>query len=153
MAAAATSELYSTYLTFLMAKTGSPAAYTQLGDIKNYPDIGSASDMIDMSTLSNASKIGIPGIKNQDAMQFTFNYNPTVYQTIKAYDDNKGHDFAVYFGATVTTSAVTPTGDDGKFEFKGMLSGPVISGKGVNEGREMTVTITPTTDIAFSAAT
>lgn len=41
MAAAATSELYSTYKTFLMQGTGSGTlTYSKVCDIKSYPDLG-----------------------------------------------------------------------------------------------------------------
>lgn len=152
MAAASTDKLYSTYKTYLMQGTGSPIAYSKLCDIKTYPDMGGSPDMIDMTTLSNRSKIGVPGIQNNDAMQFTLNYNPTVYSTLHALADGNAYHFAVYFGGTETNSVVTPTGDDGKFTFDAMLD-VFVSGKGVNEGREMTLTLTPTTDIAFSAPT
>ena len=107
-------------------------------------------DLIDMTTLSNKSKIGVPGIQNNDALTFTINYNPTVYTTLKAYCDGKNYHFGVYFGGTESGATVTPTGDDGKITFDAMAD-IFISGKGVNEGREMTLTLTPTTDFAFSA--
>lgn len=155
MAAAPTDKLYSTYKTFLMQGTGSGTlTYAKLCDIKTYPDMGGSPDMIDMTTLSNRSKIGVPGIQNNDAMQFTLNYNPTVYSTLHALADGNAYHFAIYFGGSenVSTGVVTPTGDDGKFTFDAMLD-VFVSGKGVNEGREMTLTLTPTTDIAFDAPT
>ena len=148
MAAAATSELYSTYKTYLMVGSGSPTSYSKLLDIKSYPDIGGAPDLIDMTTLSNKSKIGVPGIQNNDAMTFEANYNPTVYTSVKAYANGQAYPFAVYFGA----SGDTPDGSDGKFTFNAMLD-IYVTGGGVNEGRGMTVTLTPTSDFTFTAAT
>ena len=151
MAAAATSQLYSIYKTFLMQGTGSGTlTYAKLCDIKDYPDIGGSPDMIDMTSLSNKNKVGIPGIQNNDAMAFTINYNPTVYQTLNALTDGNTYNFAIYFGGTESGGSVTPTGDDGKVTFSGQAS-LYISGKGVNEGREMVFTIVPSTDFDFSA--
>lgn len=153
MAAADVSNLYSTYKTFLMQGTGSGTlTYAKVCDIKSYPDIGGAPDLIDMTTLSNKSKIGVPGIQNNDAMTFDANYNPTVYQTLKALADGTAKHWAIYFGGTENNGVVTPTGDDGKFTFDGILD-VYVTGGGVNEGRSMQISITPTTDFTFTAAT
>ena len=103
-----------------------------------------------MTTLSNKSKIGVPGIQNNDAMTFDANYNPTVYASLQALADGTAKHWAVYFGATVSGTTVTPDGSDGKFTFDGILD-VFVTGGGVNEGRSMTITITPTTDIEFTA--
>lgn len=151
MAAADVSKLYSTYKTFLMQGTGSGTlTYAKLCDVKDYPDIGGAAELIDMTSLSNKSKVGVPGIQNNDAMAFTINYNPTVYQTLKALCDGNVYHFALYFGGTESNGVVTPTGEDGKYMWDGACD-LYISGKGVNEGREMVFTITPTTDFTFDA--
>ena len=113
---------------------------------------GNKVDLIDMTTLSNKSKIGVPGIQNNDAMTFEANYNPTVYTSIKALADGTAKHWAVYFGGTVSGETVTPDGSDGKFTFDGIID-VFVSGGSVNEGRGMTITITPTTDISFTAPT
>ena len=105
-----------------------------------------------MTTLSNKSKIGVPGIQNNDVMTFDANYNPTVYNELLAYADGTAKHWAVYFGASISGSTVTPDGSDGKFTFDGIFD-VFVSGGGVNEGRSMTITITPTTDIDFTAPT
>jgi hypothetical protein len=55
-------------------------------------------------------------------------------------------DFAVWLGGTVSGGSVTPTGSDGKFEFKGQLS-VYVNGGGVNEVVNMTVSIAASTPI------
>ena len=152
MAAPAKTELYSTYKTYLMVGSGSPLSYSEVCPIKSYPDLGGAPDLIDMTTLSNKSKIGVPGIQNNDAMTFEANYNPTVYNELLAYADGTARNWAVYFGASISGSTVTPDGSDGKFTFQGLFD-VFVAGGGVNEGRSMTITITPTSDIAFTAPT
>lgn len=105
-----------------------------------------------MTTLSNKSKIGVPGIQNNDAMTFDANYDPTDYQTLKALADGTAKHFAIYFGGTESNGVVTPTGADGKFTFDGILD-VYVAGGGVNEGRTMQISITPTTDFTFTAGT
>lgn len=154
MAAADASKLYSTYKTYLMLGTpgtGSTISYEKLCDVNNYPDLGSAPELIDMTSLSDSSRKGVQGIQQQDSLSFEVNYNPTVYSTIKALDDGEAHDFGVYFGGTESSGVVTPSGDDGKWLFKAFCSIMVNSGD-VNAGRKMTVTLTPTTGFTFSAA-
>lgn len=113
---------------------------------------GNTLDLIDMTTLSNKSKVGVPGIQNNDALTFEANYNPTVYSELLGYADGTARDWAVYFGASISGSTVTPDGSDGKFTFKGIFD-VFVAGGGVNEGRSMTITITPTSDIDFTAPT
>ena len=54
----------------------------------------------------------------------------------------------MWFGGTVASGVVTPTGTDGKFEFEGQLSVFPVGG-GVNEVVDMTITIAPSTPIAL----
>ncbi len=144
-------QLYSTYKTFLMHGTtsGGTTTYEKLIDIRSFPDMGGSPDLIDCTTLSNKSKIGVPGIQNNDALVFEANYNPTTYAAVKAVCDGLVHDFSVWFGGTESGNTLTPDGSDGKFDFKGMAD-VYVAGGGVNEARTIQITITPTTDIAFS---
>lgn len=105
-----------------------------------------------MTTLSNKSKIGVPSIQNNDAMTFDANYDPTDYTTLKALADGTAKHFAIYFGGTESNGVVTPTGADGKFTFDGILD-VYVTGGGVNEGRTMQISITPTTDFTFTSGT
>ena len=147
-------QLYSTYKTFLMVGTVSSGSTTweKLIDIRDYPEMGGDPDFIDMTTLSNGSKIGVNGIQNNEALAFTANYNPTTFATLKTYDDGNSHKFALWLGGTVSGSTVTPDGSEGKFEWDGTLSCH-LAGGGVNEGRTVNISITPNTDIAFSVPT
>lgn len=154
MAAATGTELYSSFKTYLMQGTGSGTlTYSKLCDINNMPQIGSAPEFIDMTSLSDPIKKGVPGIQSNDSLEFEVSYNPTVYSTIKALDDGTAKHLAIYFGATESGGVYTPSGDDGKFTFDGYVSTPYINSVGVNEGRKMTVTITPCSPFVFSAAT
>lgn len=133
----------STYKAFLMKKGASGSTYTKLIDIKEFPDLGGAPDMLETTTLSDAAQTYIPGIQSQDALEFTANYTKTDFDTLKALEGTEG-EYAVWFGATVSGGVATPTGSDGKFKFGGKLT-VFVTGGGVNEVVEMTISIAPST--------
>lgn len=140
----------STYKAFLMKKgTGQSAAYSKLVDIKDFPDLGGAPEMLETTTLSDAASTYIPGIQSQDALEFTANYTKADYTTLKALEDTEC-DFSVWFGATVSGGVATPTGSDGKYDFKGKLS-VYVAGGGVNEVVDMKISIAPSTVITPGA--
>ena len=136
----------STYKTFLMKK-GTGETYEKLVDIKDFPDLGGAPEMIETTTLSDSMQTYIEGIMSSDALEFTINYDLATYETLLALKGVET-EFAVWFGGTESASGVTPTGDEGKFAFKGYLSARVV-GKGVNEVKEATISIAPSTPIAL----
>lgn len=138
----------STYKTFLMKKGNSD--YAKLVDIKEYPDLFGEPESLDVTTLSDGARKYIPGIKEQDPLKFVCNYLKTDFDTLAALEGTE-YEFAVWFGASVSGGVATPTGDDGKYEFKGYLT-VSINGGGVNEPVDMTITIMPTTVIAPAAA-
>lgn len=137
----------STYKVFLMMKKD--AAYEKLVDIKDFPDLGGSPEMLETTTLSDKMQTYIPGIQNLDALEFTANYTKTDFAKLKQLDGVE-HDFAVWFGGTEEANVLTPTGSDGKFEFKGQLSVFPVGG-GVNEVVDMTITIAPSTPITAAA--
>lgn len=137
----------STYKVFLMMKKD--AAYEKLVDIKDFPDLGGSPEMLETTTLSDKMQTYIPGIQNLDALEFTANYTKTDFANLKELDGVE-HDFAVWFGGTEEANVLTPTGSDGKFEFKGQLSVFPVGG-GVNEVVDMTITIAPSTPITAAA--
>lgn len=137
----------STYKVFLMMKKD--AAYEKLVDIKDFPDLGGSPEMLETTTLSDKMQTYIPGIQNLDALEFTANYTKADFATLKALDGVE-HDFAVWFGGTEEANILTPTGSDGKFEFKGQLSVYPVGG-GVNEVVDMNITIAPSTPITEAA--
>lgn len=137
----------SSYKSFLMKK-GTGETYEKLVDIKDYPDIGGSPETLETTTLSDSMQTYINGIQSSEAMEFTINYTSDIYDTISEMADTET-DFAIWFGGTETGGVVTPTGDEGKFSFKGFIS-IRISGKGVNEVREAVISIAPSTIITKS---
>lgn len=139
----------STYKIFLMMMQGSGSTYAKLVDIKDFPDLGGAPEMLETTTLSDKMQTYIPGIQSLDALEFTANYTKTDFDKLKALE-GQTKKFAVWMGATESGGILTPSGSDGKFEFEGQLSVFPVGG-GVNEVVDMTITIAPSTPITSAA--
>lgn len=137
----------STYKVFLMKKNSS--TYEKLVDIKEFPDLGGSPEMLETTTLSDNMQTYIPGIQSLDALEFPANYTLADFTALKALDGVE-NDYAVWFGGTGEGDSLTPTGSDGKFEFKGQLSVFPVGG-GVNEVVDMTITIAPSTPITMGS--
>ena len=139
----------STYMTFLMHGTTSQGTTTweKLIDIKEFPDLGGAPEMLETTTLSDKMQTYVAGIQSLEAMTFTANYEKDKYTALQALE-HKQEQYAVWLGGTESEGVVTPTGSEGKFSFTGELSA-YLTGGGVNEVRNMTVTIAPSTVIDF----
>lgn len=134
----------STYKVFLMRKNSD---WEKVVDIKEFPDLGGAPEMLETTTLSDRMQTYIPGIQTLDALEFTTNYNLTDYKALKALE-GKEEEYAVWLGGEEAGESVTPTGSEGKYKFKGQLSVFPVGG-GVNEVVDMTVTIAPSTPITL----
>lgn len=136
----------STYKVFLMIKKD--ATYEKLVDIKDFPDLGGEPEMLETTTLSDKMQTYIPGIQNLDALAFTANYTKEKFTELKGMEGTE-HDYSVWFGGTEENGVVTPTGSDGKFDFKGQHSVYAV-GAGVNEVVDMNITIAPSTPITMA---
>lgn len=135
----------STYKSFLMHKNSS--TWEKLVDIKSFPDLGGAPELLETTTLTDGMTTNIMGIQSLDALEFECNYTKEDYTKLKAME-GETLDFAVWLGGTKAGGSVTPTGSDGKFEFKGQLS-VFVNGGGVNEVVNMTVSIAASTPITM----
>ena len=127
----------STYGIYLMHKVSD--AYEKLIDIKDFPDLGGAPEMLETTTLSDGMQTYIEGIQSADALEFTANYTKEDYAKCNALKGEK-ESYAVYFGEE---------GVNGKFEFDGYLSARV-NGGGVNEVVGMTISIAPASEITVA---
>ena len=141
----------STYKIFLMQKaSGTGTSYTKLIDITSFPDLGGTPEMLETTTLSDGAQTYIAGIETRDAMEFECNYTKADYDKLKALEGTEG-SFSIWMGGTVASGVVTPTGSDGKYDFKGYLS-VHINGGSVNEVVKMTVSIAPSSAITTPTA-
>lgn len=139
----------STYKTFLM-HAASGNTYEKLIDIKDFPDLGGAPEMLETTTLSDPMQTNIPGIQSLDSLEFTANYTLEDYTKLKEME-NEDLNLAVWFGGDEEGGVVTPTGDEGKFKFKGRLS-VYVAGGGVNEVTDMKITVAAGTPITMDTA-
>ena len=135
----------STYKSFLMHKVSDK--WEKLIDIKSFPDLGGTPELLETTTLSDGVVTNIMGIQSLDALEFECNYTQADYTKVKALE-GKDNYFAVWLGGTESAGVVTPTGADGKFEFKGQPS-VYVNGGGVNEVVNMTVSIAASTPITL----
>lgn len=135
----------NTYKIFLMIKK--EADWEKLIDIKDFPDLGGAPEMLETTTLSDRMQTYIPGIQSLDSLEFSTNYSLDNYKKLKELE-GKEYEYAVWFGGTELGDTVTPTGSEGKYKFKGMLS-TYPGGAGVNEVVGMPITIAPSTPITL----
>ena len=128
----------STYGISLMFKETTESTYAKLIDIKDFPDLGGAPEMLETTTLSDNMQTYIPGIQTLDALEFTANYSLEDFKKIKNME-GKDYAFAVWFGAE---------GVYGKFSFTGRISA-FPTGGGVNEVVGLTISIAPSTPIVL----
>ena len=135
----------STFKSFLMHKVSDK--WEKLVDIKSYPDLGGTPELLEATTLSDPVTVNIQGIQSLDALEFECNYTLEEYTKLKAME-GVDKEFAVWLGGSNSGNSVTPTGEDGKFEFGGQLA-VFVTGGGVNEVRGMTVSIAASTPITL----
>lgn len=148
----------SSYGTYLMIKATyntesktwtSGSSYTKLVDIKDYPDLGGEPEVIETTTLSDKQQTNILGVESMDVLPFTANYDKETMAKLDALENGEW-DLAVWF--TTKGLSQTPKADDadeGSFEFKGQVRAYPL-GKGVNEVREIQISISNTTPITFA---
>lgn len=120
----------ATMNTKLMYKTS--GEFEKLVDIKDYPDLGSAPELLETTTLTQTERhTNIKGLQDATDLTFTCNYTKADYVKVKALEGSD-EEFQLQLGED---------GIDGKFQWKGELS-VYLTGAGVNEVREMVITIT-----------
>lgn len=135
----------STYKVFLMHDPESTGTYEKLIDIKSFPDLGGDPEMLETTTLSDQMQTFIAGIQSMDGLSFEANYTKEDYKKLLGLK-GKQEKYAVWFGGTGDGSALTPTGEEGKFKFTGQLTA-YPTGGGVNEVVGLNISIAPSTPI------
>ena len=108
----------------------------KLVDIKDFPDLGGAPELLETTTLSDCAQTFINGVQSVDALEFTANYTKEDYQRVKA-DEGKELHYEIEFGEN---------GEHGAFVWQGQHS-VWVTGGGVNEVMEMVIQIAPSTAI------
>lgn len=110
--------------------------YTDLSDLLEIPSLGGSVDKVDVTTLADASKKYINGIKDYGDLAFKFNYAKEQFNTLN------GLTGSVHFKVTLP--------DNTTATFSGE---PSVSLEGVGVGAAMTYTlnISLDSDIDFGA--
>lgn len=126
---------------YLLSHTAAPTALEthKLVDIKTFPDLGGAPNMLETTTLTDGTQTFINGVKQQSVLEFTANYVESDYDAVVSAIATDNY-FAVWFGAD---------GSDGKFDFTGEMS-VYVMGQSVDGVVEMKITIAPTSSITKS---
>lgn len=136
----------SSFKTYLMYKaTVSASSYEKLVDIKEMPDLGSAPNTLDATTLSDPQKVYVNDIYDPGALEFSANYDATDFEKLKKLEGQR-LSFAIWMGAENSTGDYVPTGSEGKFEFEGELA-VWVKGTSVSSIRDMGISIAPATEI------
>ena len=140
---------YKSFLMYAIQEDENIVKWEKLIDIKSFPDLGGAPELLETTTLSDPMTTNILGIQSLDALEFECNYTLDDYTRLKAME---GSDmtFAVWLGGTDGATGAVPSGEDGKFIFGGQLS-VYVNGGGVNEVVNMTVSIAASTPISLGA--
>lgn len=114
------------------------AAFEKLVDIKAFPDLGAAPELLDATTLSDAAQVFVQGIQTTPALEFTANYSKDDYDAVMATAGAE-NEYQLVFG------------DAGSFSWKGTHTAWVV-GSAVNTIVDMKLSIAPSTPIAKTEA-
>jgi hypothetical protein len=109
----------------------SATSLSKVVDIKDFPDLGGAPEVLETTTLSDQIQTYIMGIQGSGMMEFTANYTKADFQAVVA-DANKDLYYALDFGT------------EGTFEWRGQHNAWVV-GAGVNAVTEFKIGIAPST--------
>ncbi len=112
----------------------SAASLSKVVDVKDFPDLGGAPEMLETTTLSDQIQTYIMGIQGSDMMEFTCNYTKADFQAV-LQNANKDLYYALEFGNN---------GSEGIFEWQGRHTAWVV-GAGVNAVTEFKIGIAPST--------
>ncbi len=141
----------NSFRVYLMQGTGTGTlTWVKLVDIKDFPDLGAAPEPLETTTLSDPARTFIPGIENTEQKTFTCNFNNTDYATLAALKGTE-QNVAIWIGASESNGVYTPDGNIAKFTGKGYID-VFVTGAGVNEVVNMTVTLTMTQNFVKESA-
>lgn len=110
-------------------------------DIKDFPDLGGAPEVLETTTLSDDIQTYIMGIQGSGMMEFTCNYTKDDFEAVMEDADTDLY-YALEFG---------DGGDEGIFEWQGQHTAWVV-GAGVNAVTEFKIGIAPSTKPTLKSA-
>ena len=128
--------------TKMFMKRTSDGDFVELKNLQETPDIGAEPETVETTTLANASRIYIAGLKDYGSLAFTFlldtNQDDSSFKKIRAVEEAKEVcDWKVEF----------PDGTN--FTFSGTAT-TVVSGAAINEAFTFTANIQLSSDITVA---
>lgn len=129
----------SSYNVVLKTSSTATGTYAELVAVKDFPDLGSAPDTIEVTTLRDKMKQYIQGLQDTGSFEFTYNYTNAEFKKVKKLDDNARHFFELDFGND-------GAGSEGSFFFSGQVS-TYVSGTGTGAVVEAKLIITCDSEI------
>lgn len=116
--------------------------YVDLTNLQEIPDLGGTAESVEITTLADDAHMYMNGIKSYgDNLDFKFLYEPTQFNTLAA------------LAGDTEWKVSLPDGDAGAINttcsFKGTAS-VKLNGVGVNEAITYTLSIKPTSSMAFA---
>ncbi len=112
-------------------------AVAKVVDVKDFPDMISDPQMLEVTTLVDPQVTNIMGIKGSDLLTFTANYTSTDFAAV---NDDAGKD--MFYELTCS--------DGSKVTWQGQHTCG-LPGKGVNEVVDFTINVAASSAVTFSA--
>jgi hypothetical protein len=109
----------------------------KLCPIKDYPDLGGAPELIEITDLDDDTQRFLLGVQSLGILEFTANYVETNYDSVNSTARTPGY-YSLEFGTD---------GADGKFTWQGQHV-VYVTGGSVNAPREMKIAIAASTKIS-----
>ena len=135
----------SSYNIVLKTSATATGDYTELVPVKDFPDLGSAPDTIEVTTLRDKMKRYIQGLQDTGSFEFTYNYTKTDFAKVAALDDNATHYFELDFGND-------GEGGEGAFFFAGQVT-TYVSGTGTGSVVEAKIVVTCDSEVKTTKPT
>ena len=135
----------SSYNIVLKTSETATGTYTELVPVKDFPDLGSAPDTIEVTTLRDKMKRYIQGLQDTGSFEFTYNYTKTDFTKVKALDDNTTHYFELDFGND-------GAGGGGSFYFAGHVT-TYVAGTGTGSVVEAKIVVTCDSEVKTTKPT
>ncbi|MFW6001999.1 MAG: hypothetical protein ACOCQD_01520 [archaeon] len=130
------SEAIITHPVTLNHSTDDGTTFEELVEVKNYPNLSTPAEGLDKTTLKDLQVTLKKGIKGQEPMEFTCNFNQSDYDALVALEGEEGI-YQLDFGTD---------GEDGSFSWTGEHEVTLPSGDN-NSVVDMTLTIYPSSEV------
>ena len=121
----------------------SEGTYTQIPDLQEIPDLGSAPETVEVTTLEDAAIRYIKGLKDYGSLDFVFLYSADAGSGYQVCREIESKTKPVYFKIELP--------DKTSFSFSGEMT-TYINGIGTNDAIKFTASIAVNSDIAVTVA-